>query len=475
MSASSYIDYTYRKRSSGHDGFRQSASTNNTFRNDPEFPVHLTMSGGRGGGNWRANKFGKRGGSSSRRGAKDDITERGRFDNGIWMCDCSPRLPAEHFQVKKESANKGRWFYTCQRGSTNRPKNQDHLHIPISNEQGCKFFLWDEDAKPREEAAVLMGARSEPRALLSQEEKRRQALEGERAQVQQPSNIGKRKRSFDDEGLRTPSSVRTVVHAATPPRSPTASFASAMSETMSLPPKRTLPWLSAGSLASSSGTTTSQIQSSTTVEQAGSASKAAIDDAETASEASSDGETFDWPLTGEDTSELQRVAEQVELNTPRKARKLDTYDTANHSLNRQANGLITPGTTPSKPTTIVSSEATTYSVTDTTPTPSRYRDALATPSSSHGTSTSLTPSFLALLRDHNITIPSPALSAMTSLLRRSEVQLAGAVKGRDVARQAVKAREETVARLTERVHGLEEEIAGLKALVSALGKPVRKT
>jgi hypothetical protein len=33
----------------------------------------------------------------------------GLFSDGIWHCDCdlSPRLPAEHFVVKKESPNKG--------------------------------------------------------------------------------------------------------------------------------------------------------------------------------------------------------------------------------------------------------------------------------------------------------------------------------------------------------------------------------
>jgi len=435
------------------------------------------MSAGRGGGSWRVKKFGGR--ASGRGSAKDDKTERGRFDNGIWLCDCNPRLPAEHFQVKKESPNKGKWFYTCQRGSMNRPKNQDHLHIPLSKEQGCKFFLWDEDAKPREEAAVLMGARSEPRALLSQEERRRQAGEVEAMKSNQQPSTGKKKRSFDEEGPRTPTIMRTVIHAATPPRSPTASFASAMSETMSLPPKRKLPWLSddsQNSAPSSSGTTFAKTSS-----RAKPATSAKFDNAETASEASSDGEAFDWPLSGQEAAELERVAEEVELNTPRKARKLDVFDTPSNALAAtHAHGLITPGTTPSKPPIVAASEAALYSGTDTTPTPSRYRDALAiptslaTPSSTPSINTSLTASFLSLLREHSITIPSPALGAVTTLLRRNEAQLVGAVKGRDIARQAVKVREETVAKLTGRVEGLEEEVAGLKALVSALGRTTPK-
>jgi hypothetical protein len=44
----------------------------------------------------------------------------------------------------------GRWFYTCQ-------KQQD-------DDSRCKFFLWDSDAKPREERALLNNSRSEPEA-----------------------------------------------------------------------------------------------------------------------------------------------------------------------------------------------------------------------------------------------------------------------------------------------------------------------
>ncbi|OBT66343.1 hypothetical protein VE03_04860 [Pseudogymnoascus sp. 23342-1-I1] len=72
-------------------------------------------------------------------------SKKGLLVDGVWRCNCSPRLPASHFQVKKESANKGRWFYTCQ-----EPK-----------EQSCGFFLWDDDAKTREMKTVLHNSRSE--------------------------------------------------------------------------------------------------------------------------------------------------------------------------------------------------------------------------------------------------------------------------------------------------------------------------
>jgi hypothetical protein len=60
--------------------------------------------------------------------------------------NCDPRLPAAHFQVRKEGRNKGKWFYTCQE----------------SKEDGCGFFLWDENAVGREMRAVIGNTRSEP-------------------------------------------------------------------------------------------------------------------------------------------------------------------------------------------------------------------------------------------------------------------------------------------------------------------------
>lgn len=76
-------------------------------------------------------------------------SKKGTFINSIWHCDCEPRLPAEKFQTKNGGKNHGRWFLTCQRG---KPKS-------------CGFFLWSDDAKIREEGAVLSNSRSEPTSV----------------------------------------------------------------------------------------------------------------------------------------------------------------------------------------------------------------------------------------------------------------------------------------------------------------------
>jgi hypothetical protein len=67
----------------------------------------------------------------------------------VYPGNCEPRLPAAHFQVKKESRNQGRWFYTCQ-----QPKDT-----------GCGFFLWDDDAAGREMRAIIGNSRTEPDEL----------------------------------------------------------------------------------------------------------------------------------------------------------------------------------------------------------------------------------------------------------------------------------------------------------------------
>ncbi|KAF2750919.1 hypothetical protein M011DRAFT_474405 [Sporormia fimetaria CBS 119925] len=71
----------------------------------------------------------------------------GLLINGVWHCDCNPRLPALHLQTKKPGPNTGRWFYTCQG--------------PQDDTTRCNSFLWDSDAKTREERALINNSRSE--------------------------------------------------------------------------------------------------------------------------------------------------------------------------------------------------------------------------------------------------------------------------------------------------------------------------
>jgi hypothetical protein len=59
--------------------------------------------------------------------------------------DCTPRLPAVRFQVKKKGRNNGKWFYICQ-----KPKGKQ-----------CGFFVWEDAAQMREKDALFNGGEAE--------------------------------------------------------------------------------------------------------------------------------------------------------------------------------------------------------------------------------------------------------------------------------------------------------------------------
>ncbi|KAF2442613.1 hypothetical protein P171DRAFT_434083 [Karstenula rhodostoma CBS 690.94] len=92
----------------------------------------------------RGGNHARRGGGGAWRGGSS--APKGTLLNGVWHCECSPPLPAVHFEVKKAGPNKGKWFRTCQK----------------PQEERCKFFLWDADAHPREAAALASNSRTEP-------------------------------------------------------------------------------------------------------------------------------------------------------------------------------------------------------------------------------------------------------------------------------------------------------------------------
>lgn len=131
------------------------------------------------------------------------------------------------------------------------------------------------------------------------------------------------------------------------------------------------------------------------------------------------------------------------------------------------NGLPTPTTsshkldylsvTPFAPTTPL-----------TTPTPSRFHDALSTTATtpSH---TSTTDNLTSDLQTFLTTLPIPITptqrTALNSILAKNTHRTAGLLKGREVLREAVRSREETIARLRRTVVARESEVEGQKGIV----------
>lgn len=339
------------------------------------------------------------GGGSGRRGrgyGQQATQQRGLFADGIWHCDCEPRLPAEHFRVKKEGKNQGRWFYTCQQ----------------HEQQRCGFFLWDEDAKPREEAAVLSNSRTEP-----QGESVQTGWHAGREPTEPVTGKGlfggnQRIKAEDDESTDSPS--------------PDSS-----SETLRAAPSKSK---------------------------------------RTAQDAMLDEE--DWGFKQSDDEAIATAVGKAAMQTPLKAQKTGVYATpATTTTKRKLPWLEQPATpsesthhpesyfdTPSKQqaTTSALGDPRTPSVAAPVPAaatpspPTRHRDAFVNPADS---TSALTTEVLNTLS--GVHVPPDTLLTLRSILSKHDLRAQGVVKGRDISRLALKAKDAKIAELQARIASLE--------------------
>jgi hypothetical protein len=377
----------------------------------------------RGGYNSRYSSRGRgyRGGG---RGAPRSTEPKGVFADGIWHCECKLRLPAEHFKVKKETVNKGRWFYTCQNQAEKR----------------CDFFLWDEDAKLREEGTVLNNSRSEP-------------------QQRQVSNA----QAGWDAGRTRRGIFANIDPTATTSISKAIPDDDATTDEGSPPP------------AYSSQQTSNKRK----------AEAADLNDDD-----DYDDELLPWPLTGQEEQDLVAAADKVAPppETPRKAAETGVYATPVTTVQKKrtlpwlqepAEPTTVPKTpslfsdqqkeytdSPSKPPTKAlppipeqaygptpTLKASTHETHAMSPSPpNRHRDALANPADS---SSSLTNEALATLA--GTSIPPSVLSKLRGILSKHDLKTQGIVKGRDISRLALKAKEAKVVELQARIASLEAE------------------
>ncbi|KAM3074867.1 hypothetical protein ACMFMG_008280 [Clarireedia jacksonii] len=322
----------------------------------------------------------------------------GLFSDGMWICNCSPRLPAVHFQVKKDGPNKGRWFYTCQE----------------PNESACGFFLWEDKARTRETIAVMNNARSEPRTpqktnTIIDPAKDKRTLEGHAAASNKwMEDI--RKKSEDELGawLLKKEDEDTIVEGI----------------------ERTAP----GSFPQ-----TPRKPVHSTALAPGSKRKRG--------EESDGANALPTPTTS-------RRDEDV-FGTPASRRlKGGMWDGNERSAKRP---LLNPSITPS---------------------PFKFKDALATPSS--GTlcspeketikemhlSYDITGDVMELLKDQHI---DPEVEkTLRDMLNRHSMKMSGIVKGRDITRVALKSKDRTISELQQKITALESERDLSSAIIKRL-------
>ncbi|KAK0322778.1 hypothetical protein LTR82_006235 [Friedmanniomyces endolithicus] len=395
----------------------------------------------------RGGRYRARGGSSSYRGGRGGqgnthrAVLKGLFADGVWQCECSPRLPAEHFKVKKEGKNQGRWFYTCQ---NQEPKR-------------CGFFLWDEDAKPREEAAVLGGSRTEPLG--------RKSGGGE---VQEGWDAGRAQRAARTDAMgancKRTGGMGVFAHVNGDDEETTSPTLSPVSP----PPPHS--WLRR-SPADNNGVKRN-------AQQAG------------MNEDDDDDEFFPWPLTGQEEQALAKAADTAVAapETPHKAQKTGVYATPATTGKRKLpwlepqHALVTPATisaktepaddcfdSPSKcpgaVTPVPEEQAPPTKVPATTPSPpTRYKDALHNPADSAST---LTTEALSVLQPAKI--PQDIREKLRSILSKHDLRYQGITRGRDISRLAIAAKDAKIAELGAKIVGLENaRIAELQARIGSL-------
>jgi len=300
--------------------------------------------------------------------------------------------------------------YTCQK---TQPKR-------------CDFFLWDDEAKGREAAAVLHNSRTEPLPSPSPQTPQKPSPYG-LATPQTSSRL--RLGSPDVATPYTPSKVSPDVPSAPAPGSATQ--------------------------------------------------------ATTTQGSDSEEEFYDWPASDDDA--LSKVADQASSGhsmpppeTPRKAMKTDALATpgkrrydemAAENVGHVPSGWPTPSTgaaggdvftTPSTnkgkglfANAILPSPAE-------TPTPIRYRDIPPTQDSE------LASEVLKSLESHDVSLPVDSRDAVKSICNKHVLYTKGIMKGRDVSRAMVRRKDERIAELQGEIEGLKAERETNRAVIRHL-------
>jgi hypothetical protein len=299
--------------------------------------------------------------------------------------------------------------YTCQKAQPKR----------------CDFFLWDDEAKGREAAAVLNNSRTEP--------------------LPPPQTPNKP----SPYGLATP-------------------------QTSSI--------FRLGSPEVATPYTPSKISR-------GAPSSAVVDDATqaTATQSSGSGEEFyDWPASDDD--ELSKVADQASSGqsmpppeTPRKALKtnmLSTPGKRRHDEMASEDGAAEKAAWPTPSTGMRGEDIFTTPATGTigkglfangavstpadTPTPIRYRDLPPTQDSE------LASEMLSALQNHHVSLPSEVREVLKTICNKHVLHTRGIMKGRDVSRAMVKTKDEKLAELQGDIEGLKAERETNRAVIRHL-------
>ncbi|KAJ6114529.1 hypothetical protein N7486_000307 [Penicillium sp. IBT 16267x] len=327
----------------------------------------------------------------------------GLYKENVWYCNCPTREPAIRFQVKKEGPNRGRWFYTCQ-----KPQNQR-----------CTFFLWNEEAEIREKHVVMANSDSE------------QDL---RTQTQSNMPQTPTKPTQRSNGLFTPQTDRRIIDIA--PRQ----SASKPTTTPMTPKARMM---------------------------------------------AEDTDEFSWDLDSDDNAELAQASQNAEESfvsqpnfhagsppskaprTPRNdspgKRKLSDYAYNQPKSVESSPYYGTPGSSLSSSFRIPPASAELCM----TPTPKKYRDADVLNVDSRSDESSLAKELMAIFKKHEVVISNEARDEFVSRINIEDSRYKGALRARDMLREALKKKDKEILELKERNTNLKAQSEMVQNMVNS--------
>ncbi|KAL8901049.1 MAG: hypothetical protein Q9207_005398 [Kuettlingeria erythrocarpa] len=344
-----------------------------------------------------------RGGGRTRKGqnATQKVPLKGLFSDGTWHCNCAPRLPVQRFQTKNGGKNHGRW---------SQPKR-------------CDFFLWDDDAKPREAAAVLSNSRTEP--LPAPQTPRRPVDISTLYGLQTPlTDASKGHRSPESFAPYTPSRSSGVLKKTNDTQDTSKTLTASDEEFYDWPASDEDDVLKAADQASSKcsmppAETPSKVATTDVLTTPGKRRFAELE--------SGSMNTTAWPTPSETDGDV--------FKTP--------------STNLTKDGLLAPRQTAPWPSD--------------TPTPRRFTDMLQA-----GQDSELTSDVLGVLQDSKIVIDSNVKAELKTLCDRHALSTRGILKGRDISRATVNTKNAHISELQETIAALQAERETNRAVIRHL-------
>lgn len=175
---------------------------------------------------------------------------------------------------------------------------------------------------------------------------------------------------------------------------------------------------------------------------------------------STDDEDFPWPATADDLPASAQAP-----STPRKAIKTSAGATPGGRL-KQENGLITPQTSTTNGRFTAQPQQS-AAPDQQTPTPARFKD-VETPSTPSKAGEDITATVLSYITSCRADLSNDQRAGLRAILETHNQQVRGFIKGRDVARDAVKMKDVRIGDLTGRIEALESDLELYRARVRGL-------